>query len=257
MIIYNDSSNTVTRKTVEFPTLLGINQFLPFCAWQNLNGKLYISGGQASNNMADASELFIQYDCSNDSLTRLPDMLIPRHSHSMGHSNENIYVVGGFSNNSTEKFDLKSLKWTKLSNLNSEERMNPILYVHSNYLYSFFGVNKNGFMDTVERLNTKNLKAKWEVVPYKNPNKLDLKMIGCAIIEASEKEIYLFGGKTKEGLKREAIKFDFSNNTFATTPIKLDEGTYFHESTLIELGKSAYGQFHMDNNEHFLKIQLN
>jgi len=82
-------------------------------------------------------------------------------------------------------------------------------------------------------------------------------MIGAGVMSGgNDKEVYLFGGKTKNGPKKEAIKFDFSVSEFSNTPISLEDPTYFHESSLMDLGKMTFGHFHQDSNEHFLKIQL-
>jgi hypothetical protein len=254
IIVYNDNSGSLSIKKVTFNMLLGINKFLQSCSWTNSNGKLYISGGRVGNN--ESSNSFLSYDCSSEQLTRLPDMNVGRSSHSMIYNSDFIYVVGGFLNNSVEKFDLKGQKWVKLTNMNIDERQRPILYVWNGFLYAFFGMKSGNYIDTVERLNTKNQKSKWEIVSFKNAERIDLKMIGCGIISASEKEIYFFGGKGKDGNKSDAFKFDFSTNTFSNTPIKLGEATCFPESTLIDLGKNSYGQFHLENNENFWKIEL-
>jgi N-acetylneuraminic acid mutarotase len=173
----------------------------------------------------------------------------------MFYHNDFIFVVGG-STNTTEKFDTKTLKWTKLASLVTEERLNPVLYVHNNYLYAFFGIKNGTYLDSVEKLNLKNVKSKWELVPYKKIKEMDLKMIGCGIITSGDKEIYLFGGKSKDGLKNSAVKFDFSSNSFDKVDLVLEDGIYFHESLLADLGDSSYGQFNTDKNENFFKVQL-
>lgn len=139
----------------------------------------------------------------------------------------------------------------------SEERLNPVLFVNSNYLYAFFGISRGNYIETVERLNIKNSKSKWEVVAYsKKAKDLDLKMSGCGIIQSGEKEIYLFGGRGQSGLRNTAIKFDFNANQFDKVDLVLEDGIYFHESVLCDLGEHSYGQFNMDKNENFFKIQL-
>jgi hypothetical protein len=253
VVVYYDATNTIIRKTLEFAPLLGIPNFLDRCGYLNANGKLYISGGILRN---APSESFIMLDPNTNTITKLSDMNTGRFSHSMFYHNDTIFAIGGQTNN-CEKYDTKTMKWIKLSSLVSDDRMNSVLYVYNNFLYAFFGMVKGDYSDTIERLNLKNVKSKWEVVPYqKNQKDMDLKMFGCGIIEESDKEIYLFGGKSSTGLRKNAVKFDFSNNTFSPTEIVLDDGTYFQESLLIELNESSFGQFNLDKNENFLKIQL-
>ena len=198
----------------------------------------------------------MQYDCSTNILIRIADLPAAKHSASLIISNDFAYCVGG-SNNSVEKFDLKLLKWTKLSSL-GDDRLRPVLWVHNYYLYAFFGIKNGNYIDTIERLNIKNIKAKWENVPYKTDKdfKNNLKMIGCAIVPSGINEIYMVGGKTKDSLKKNAVSYDFSNFIFKSINIELPDETYFQESSLIELSDSQFGQFTMDKSENFLKIQI-
>ena len=168
---------------------------------------------------------------------------------------DNIYVVGG-NTNSCEKFDLITKTWTMMPSLLSEERLCPILSVNGNFLYAFFGVTNGEYSDTIERINIMNPRSKWEILPYQRRKDMNLKFIGGGIIEENDKEIYIFGGKSDEGLRKNAIKFNFSNCNFTPTEISLEEGTYFHESLLIKLDETSYGQFNCDKNDNFLKIQL-
>jgi hypothetical protein len=220
----------------------------------NHNGKVYFSGGQNAINK-EVSITFHCFNLSTEKVLRLPDMNTPRYGHSMLQYGEYIFAVGGVNNTSTERFELENVKWTKMSNM-IDERENAVLVVNNNFLYAFFGQKGGMYLDSVEKMNIKNVKSKWEIVAYKNPEKLDLKMIGCGVYAAGDKEIYMFGGKTIRGTKKEAIKFDFTQNQFSSTPIALEDPTWFHESMLIDLGKNSYGQFHQDSNEHFLKIEL-
>ncbi len=250
--MYNDALNTIARKAVDFPTLLGIPHFLEKSAYINMNGKLYISGGHLRSKPSDA---FLVYDANTNLLTKLADMLTARHSHSMLYHQDFIYAIAGNINN-CEKYDMKAMKWSKMPSLISDDRNNPILFIHGNFLYAFFGIVKGEYSDTIERINIKNARAKWEIVPYHNTKDLDLKFIGGGIIEENDKEIYIFGGKSEEGLRKNAIKFNFANHTFSPTEITLEEGTFFQESLLIKLDETSYGQFNSDKHDNFLKMQV-
>lgn len=253
VIVYNNRENSISRHALDFPALIGVPYFLPNCAYVNTGCKVYISGGLNANTPSDS---FICYDGHSNQLTRLPEMLNARYNHSMYAHNDFIFFVGG-NTSSVERFDCKSLKFTKLSSSLTDERNNPVLYVYNNYLYTFFGTRKGEYLDTVERLNLKNVKSKWEVVAYlKKPKDLDLKMIGCGIIQSGEKEIYLFGGKSDNGLKNTCLKFDFGNNSFESLDLLLEDEIYFHESVLSDLGDFSYGQFNLDKSENFFRIQL-
>jgi hypothetical protein len=253
IIIYENELNSVARLTIEFSPLLGVSAFLSKCSILNIENKIYISGG-VSNSESSAS--FLVYDNFTGSLNRLTDMPVPRHSHSMIHFNGSIYFVGG-SSKVTERFDLKEFKFVRLSELNSEVRLNPILYVHSNFLYAFFGSNSRGdYLDSIEKLNLKSPKSRWEVVPYKNTKSCDLKMTGSGLVTGEDKSIYFFGGKGKDGLKSSIYKFDFKSYSWEKVEASLEEPITFPESQLADLGGNTYGHFNSEKAENFFKIQL-
>lgn len=251
--VYSDSKTMIKRQHVDFPSsLLGINTFPDNMAWVNNSGKLYLTGGIVNGS---AIPNFLLYDIFSNTISRLSDMLNERDNHSMLLNGDFIYVVGGNSTGTCEKYNLQSLQWIKLNSLLSGNVQRSILLVKNNYLYSFFGIINGEYSDSIERLNLKNNKSKWEYVSYKNPENIDLKMIGSGIIEIGETEIYMFGGKLKEEVRNIAISFDFKDNTFRKLDLTLEDGTYFMESKLLFLGNNTYGQFNL-NKDDILKLQI-
>jgi hypothetical protein len=230
-----------------------VSSFLPKCAILNHENKIYISGGVTGG---EPSYSFLVYDNFTGTLSRLTDMPLPRHSHSMIHHNGSIYFVGG-SSKTTERFDLKELKFVRLTELNSEERLRPALYVNNSFLYAFFGSNSRGeYLDSIEKLNLKSPKARWEVVAYKNTKSCDLKMTGCGLITGEDRCIYFFGGKGKNGLKSSIYRFDFKTFSWEKVEANLEEAISFPESQLEDLGDNSYGHFNSEKTENFFKIQL-
>jgi hypothetical protein len=252
--VFDNHTQDVTKRSLTFPPLFGIDKFLPNSAWINCEDKLYISGGQTSS--GNSSNIFICYDYDRNNFIRMADLLTPRYSHSMIHHNDIIYVVGGHGTNSAEKYDIKTQKWVKLSNLNYDEKQNPVLYVYNNYLYSFFGYKTGSYVDTIERVNLKSVKAKWEVIPYKNPEKLDLRLIGCGILPEMDTTVIFIGGKSRDA-RRDAFRFDFATNTFTKSDILLEKEAVFQESVLIELEKNVFGHFDNEEGDHFLRLLNN
>lgn len=252
ILVYNNASGTIFRKDVTFDPLHSINQFAENCSWVNYDGKIYISGGQIGNRIINT---FLVYDCHLESLKRFEDMANSRHSHSMIHDRDHIYVVGG-STTSTEKFDLITKKWIKLTPMIVEDRLHPVCYVYNNFLYVFFGVTSNGtYLDSVERLNLKNLKSKWEIVSVSKKG-VDLMMYGSGIVDSGNNQILFFGGKGKSGTRNDSISFDFSTMTFNSEPYTIDVGAYFQDSKFIDLGGGCFGQFSFNPEDPFLKIQF-
>jgi len=182
-------------------------------------------------------------------------MLTPRHLHSLYYFNNYIYAIGGYQCRSAERFNLKSLKWENLNDLNEEERQRPILYSYGNYLYAFFGYKIGSYLDTIERLNVRTSKGKWELLPFiKNID--DLAMIGAGIISKSKDEIILLGGRNGKGDKTTALSFNLKTNTFSKVDdLELEDPTFYGESLLMKFGQSVYGHFNNSNNT-ILKIEF-
>ena len=117
-------------------------------------------------------------------MKRLPDSLFPHSKHSLFAYNNQIYAVGG-DKFECEKFDINNNEWTPLPNL-SFKQIYPVLYVHNDILYSFFGIDENiKKSDNIQKLNLKNPKAKWQKVNYKR-NKCNLNLYGCGIAKINE-----------------------------------------------------------------------
>jgi hypothetical protein len=251
VLVYNNDNESIARKTIEFPPLTA-NFILNNSAWTNHNNKLYISGGNVSGH---PSSLFLCYDFALHQITRLADMDVPRHSHSIISYDDCIYVVGGNENNTCERFDFKTGKWNKINNLFSEERKNPVLHVYNGFLYCFFGMKGNIYLDTVERLSLKTAKAKWEIVAYHNFDNIDLGMIGCGIIQQNDNEILLFGGKKGDEIRDTLIKFNFRNMSFISLS-NIDDKVYFHESKFIQIAPKFYAQFSLGKTDHFFRAQI-
>ncbi len=167
-----------------------------------------------------------------------------------------IYFVGG-NTQSVEKYEISSQKFTKLCPINAPERKFPILYVNNNFLYAFFGMEGNNYIESIERVNLKNPKSKWEMVMYK-PQNLDLKMIGCGIVPLTDNQILLCGGKSADKVRKCCLRYDFQSFTF--TPWEeapFADGVYFGESLLVDLEEGNFGHFNLNKNENFFKVSLN
>lgn len=251
--IFEDKTSQIRTVSVEFPSLFGVNKFLNHCAYCNHDGRLYVSGGEES--LGQGSSLFFYINVHNNSAIRLPDPGVQKHAHSMIAHKDIIYLVGGYNSNSVLQFDIKTQQWTKRSPMH-QKRERPILHFYKNFLYVFFGYFQGAYLDSIERFSLKGTKNKWEVVGYLNEGKLDLKMIGCGVLEESDAAIYLLGGKNALGINSSVVSFDFQNFTFQATEITLDHSFYTMESQMQYLSNNTFGQFNFGEGETFLKISL-
>ena len=252
VVLYNVDRDTITRKNINFSPLLGLNHFLQDCAWVNNNNKLYILGGMKDN--SESSKIFLEYDPIKDTIRRLPNAKYSRSKHSLFVHNNIIYAIGG-DILECEKYDIIRNEWSTLPNL-SFKQIYPVLYVHNDILYSFFGIDENiKKTDNIQKLLLKNAKAKWQKVNYKR-NKCNLCVYGCGIAKINENCILFLGGMDDNGIRDDAIQFDFSNLTAKKTDFLLEEKAYFKDSILLKLSRKDFGNFSIEESNPFLKIKF-
>ena len=249
VVVFDASSNKIYRKNLEFPPQMGLSQFLNNSTWVNYNNHLYVSGGIYGSNS------FILYNPIKSRFTRHTDSLFSHEEHSLIANGQYVFLIGG-RNNKTERYNIKEKKFENFGELKFIQKK-PILFIHKNFLYSFFGLNENNeFIDKVQRRNIKNLKGKWEEVAINNENNIDVKMIGAGIIKINEDVIYFLGGKGKDGLKQTSIEFNFKNMTINSTPYHLEDKAFFKDSVLMRLNENTYGNFSLESGNPFLKISF-
>ena len=243
----NLQNGKLKEKTVEFPITLELNEFLEDNSFCNYKNKIYISGGIYKNNL---TTYFIKYDPSYKTVINMSPMNIKKAKHSMIGYDDKIYSIGGINNNKCEYYDIKEMKWEKLPNLIVSDRQNPLLYIYNNFLYVFGGVSKeNSVLSTIERINLRNQKSKWELVPYTNLDNLKITLFGCGIIPFSDKSILLIGGNNKKETLKRIIRFNFYNSSFQKIDYYLDSPVCFKESNLIQLCNNKFGGISEDE-EH-------
>ena len=232
--------------------MLGIRHFLSECAWVNNNNKLYILGGIDDDN--NASKIFLEYDPIKGIIRRLAEPYYPHSRHSLFAYNNQIFVVGG-DGLECEKYDIINNQWTTLPNL-SFKQVYPVLYVHNDILYSFFGINENERKtDDAQKLILKNNRGKWTKVVYKR-NGCDLKVYGCGIAKTNDNCVLFLGGMDDKGIRKDAIQCDFSDLSASKTEFMLEENAYFKDSVLLKLSPKVYGNFSIEETNPFLKIKF-
>ena len=252
VVLYNVDKDCIIRKIINFSPLLGINHFLQDCAWVNNNNKLYILGGMYDD--SSSTKIFLEYDPIKDKIRRLPDSKYPHSKHSLFVYNDQIYAIGG-DKLECERYDINKNEWSILPNL-CFQQIYPVLYVHNDILYSFFGIDENiKKTDNIQKLNLKNSKAKWQKVNYKR-NKCNLCVYGCGIAKINENCILFLGGMDDNGIRDNAIQFDFSTLTAKNTDFLLEEKAYFKDSILLKLSKKDFGNFSIEESNPFLKIKF-
>ena len=235
-------------------SVVNIEKFLQFSVYLNVDNNLYISGGKKNE---ECVKDFLFYSLDKNTLVKLESMKIARCSHAMAYVAPNdIYVVGGYCNNTTEKYCINEKMWKPLKNLNFKERQVPtLILINNRYLYCLLGyiiTNINDTNDYVERFDTFNIFSSWELLKINNPNKIDLKIFnaGCII---NSNEIIICGGEKYAGNETDqCFTFNVSNLEFSKSDIILPQPSSFLEKIFISFGKGKYFQFEMKKNNLFI-----
>lgn len=247
------SENKVFERAVKFnPSTHGINNFLKNMAVVNTGKSIFLSGGEVSLGLG--SDLFFEYKPTNHTLQRKEDMPEKKHSHSIIFNNDYIYSVGGYKTGTCERFDTKTSKWVKLGNMISEERQKPLLHIQNTSLFAFFGFSKGNYLMTIEKLNIRSKSGKWEIVPFKNTDNINVGRICSAVIPCDKDSIYIIGGKNSEILS-DILFFSFAKNTLSQNEFTLEEPSFFKESTFFRFEDKSYGLFN-ENMNQLLKLDL-
>jgi len=186
-------------------------------------------------------------------MAKMPSMLYSHWNHSMIATDNYIFVIGGYNSNKCEAFNLRTLKWEALPDLNSPERQYPILAVLGDYLYAFMGHTQFGVLDTVERIYIKTIGSnKWENVKVSNPNKVNMGFYGAGVFIANNK-LYFIGGKVGLGdddsdYKSEIYSFKYENNEISNTEICFKGNLIFIENLFHHVSEENVGNFmNVDN----------
>ena len=193
----NNSTLSFEYSTNIYFQMRTVNQFSAYC---NALNKLYISGGEISNNVSTDTFLCIDLNEVQQNIfipTQLCNLRKKRYWHSMIFIPEKyIFIIGGPNEFDVELYDIEKNTCVIDSRLN-EERCEPsLILVNEKYLYSIFGFHLyESFINTIERCNIHKKHRNWEMINYKITNAPGLakaffgvSYVGNNIILVSDKE---------------------------------------------------------------------
>ena len=115
-------------------------------------------------------------------------MLSERCSHSLIYINNKIinneiFAIGGYNNNTCERYSINNNKWNWLPKLNENERQVSTLFIYNEKeVFTLFGFMNQNNENYVERLNLEKLNF-WEKIEIKvNSDKILLDKFNVGII---------------------------------------------------------------------------
>jgi N-acetylneuraminic acid mutarotase len=187
---------------------------------------LYISGGKDKTTNKQTNAFYVHSPLTSK-LKPLSNMLHPRCSHSMIVINKHLYAVGGYNNNTTEKYSFDINQWCSLPKLNVKERQVSTLFnMNDKYLYCAFGfingVSCND-VDYAEKLDL-NKKDKWRLIPFKvnAACKVDLKRYNVGIVYVKEGEFVILGGENAQNEECDCV-FQMKINKIGNEKIEIND----------------------------------
>ena len=230
--------------------LIHLNEFPQGGAFCNFENNLFITGGQEIQ--IGIGKIFLKIIISKNDyqikLYKMPSMYYSHWNHSMIGKDKCIYVIGGYNSNKCEYFNLKSLKWESMPNLNIEENQRPILAFNNDYLYTFMGYTQYNILDIIERINiSQKDNSKWEIVQFINPYFINIKFYGAGVFNYNT-ELFFIGGKEGLGNEDEDYKnkinsFNFNNMEFTETNISFSGKLNFIENQIYTINEYIIGNF--------------
>jgi hypothetical protein len=204
-----------------------LKKFNSFSAFCNGNKKIYLSGGETSNDPANSSSFadFIEIDLEQNnpsglSYRNLPNLNEARTWHSMIFiPKKYVFIVSGTNTKSVELFNTETNEIKIDSYLNEARSECTLALVNYLYLYAFCGfLLHQTFVNTIERCNLGRENRKWEIVNYKLENGIQFNPSFFAVGYLND-DILLFGGNENEEdknqnylLKNGEILEEFNNN---------------------------------------------
>ena len=193
----NNSTLSFEYSTNIYFQLRTVNQFSAYC---NALNKLYISGGELSNNQITDSFMSIDLTQVQQNIfvpTQLCNLRKKRYWHSMIFIPEKyIFIIGGPNEVDVELYDIEKNISVIDSRLNTDRCEPSLILVNEKYLYTFFGfLLYESFINTIERCNINKRQRNWEMVNYKLSNTPNLakaffgvSYVGNNILLVSDKE---------------------------------------------------------------------
>ena len=193
----NNSTLSFEYSTNIYFQLRTVNQFSAYC---NALNKLYISGGELSNNQITDSFMSIDLTQVQQNIfvpTQLCNLKKKRYWHSMIFIPEKyIFIIGGPNEVDVELYDIEKNISVIDSRLNTDRCEPSLILVNEKYLYTFFGFHLyESFINTIERCNINKRQRNWEMVNYKLSNTPNLakaffgvSYVGNNILLVSDKE---------------------------------------------------------------------
>jgi hypothetical protein len=209
---------------------------------------IFFSGGFIESNISGLRRTAVISIKDNKVKLRKGNMLFSRYNHSLIiHSEYFIIALGGYNNNTVEKYSIMKDTWSVMPNMNYKRANTSAIIIDNKLLYCYGGEHEGKFLDSIECLDLYK-RNNWKIISIdksclNNLNNYSGSSFG--ITSKGEDIIYLIGGKVKDQSGEDykssnyIYEIDLKNNFMTKFDEKGKKG-HFIENQLVSLGQDNY-----------------
>jgi hypothetical protein len=256
MNIFNIKEKTISTLDLSFNkvTIPDLQYFPKFNRHININGKLYVTGGEIDSLTINH---VLQVDCYTYEIINLKGMKFCRSAHTLVNLNNSsiVAISGAYGENTSEIYSIDKDTWTLLSTVNYDRIGACALVYNNESIYLFFGkkfeVNEKKwtFVQVVERIQLYESYPKWMTVNFKSKSiEVCREICFASLICMPNEKVYVFGGQYLKGENIENLTYCLLINveemTFDSTELTLPKYSNFLENSFYFYNSTA---FNFDN----------
>jgi hypothetical protein len=175
------------------------------------DGCILITGGLNSS-FTNVSGQVYMYDAINETAQEKAMLLQSRYTHTLAHSGNFVYAIGGRSINGVldgcERYSISLNKWEPICKLNQKRCTMPAIVFEESYIYVFGGYEGSGRIDSIEQYDITN--DAWSVMSVKFPLSVEAES-GTLI---SSNEVVILGGHDNSAGTKDAMILNLENFSF-------------------------------------------
>ncbi len=166
---------------------------------------ILICGGSPNRYSTDSSKVTFTYDLGKKSLIPRADMLQPNHWHTVvAVLGRVVYSIGGHRqiggvHNECEAYCCATDRWRTAPKLTEKKCLVGACVLDERFVYVFGGEFGQGYLNTIERLDTLEESAGWTAVPYSGRD-LVARRSPC-MIQVGVERMLVMGGAHTEGFQ--------------------------------------------------------
>jgi len=198
--------------THKFSTLpLTTSVKLPYLSsqWITFNKRLFLFGGISHDLLQFFPEVY-EVDLKTGGLIPRDSFIDKEGRFYFGlakYSPSYIIMAGGRNNvflSSVHRYNVEENRWERLPNMKSKRCGPAAVVMNDEMLFVFQGNNGETYLNSVEKLELRNLKSAWEIIKIKDPENVITPRAFQNAVQIDNDSIFIFGGSATSCLMRDS-----------------------------------------------------